>query len=433
MSGETRYSARWPLTLGFAAIVLLVGGLGAWSLGTQINGAVVASGTVKVESDRQVVQHPDGGVVGDILARDGDEVAAGDVLVRLDGTFLRSELAVIERQLLEVSVRQARLEAERDGLEAPVFADPAAYRMLDPDWIAAQQRGQLNLFEARQSSLGKEVEGLQEQRRQIENQIAGTEAQIAALREQDALVGAELADVQGLFDKGLVQAARLSELRREAARLTGDIGNLEAGVAEARGRIAGIGIEILRLGGKKREAAISEMRDLRFSEIELEERRISLIERLARLDVRAPVSGTVFGSRIFAVQSVVQAADPMMYLVPQGQPLQIAARIDPIHIDQVYPGQEVTLRLTTFDQRTTPVIAGTVARLSPDTVTDEATGERYYEAILRPDAQALADLPQIALMPGLPVEAFLRTRERTPLTYLTQPLTNYFSRAFRED
>ncbi|MFK7870113.1 MAG: HlyD family type I secretion periplasmic adaptor subunit [Roseobacter sp.] len=433
MSEKTPWSARVPMTVGLISIFLLLGSLGTWAMATQIAGAVVATGTVEVESDRQVVQHPDGGVVGEINVRDGDMVRANDVLVRFDDTFLLSELAVVERQLLEAEARQIRLSAERDGTATPEFITPETFANLDEDWVASQMDGQRNLFEARRQSIAQESRQLEEQKLQIENQIVGIEAQRAALDIQLELILEESTDLSDLLARGLVPAARVLELLREEARLKGEIGNLTARIAEARGRIAAIAIEVIKLTDSRREEAITTLRDLRFSEIDLTQRRLQLYERLSRLDVRAPVAGTVFGTRVFALQSVVQPAEPMMYIVPGDQPLQVSARIDPIHIDQVFPGQPVALRFSTFDQRTTPEVNGIVERVSADTVMDEATGFQYYEAILQPSPEELAGLPDVELLPGMPVEAFLRTRDRTPLSYLTQPLTSYFNRAFRED
>jgi len=428
-----RWSAKLPLAIGFTAVALLLGGLGAWSVGTRIAGAVVAPGTVELESDRQVVQHPDGGVVGEILVRDGDTVAAGDVLVRLDGTFMRSELAIIERQLAEIFARRARLEAERDEAPAPDFADTPSFALVSQDTLQAQIDGQRNLFDARRTSLAQEQRQIAEQQVQIDRQIEGTEAQLTALQRQLELISAELADVQSLFDRGLVQRARLLELQREEARLQGEIGNLTSRAAEAEVRISALAIESLKLTDRRREEAISRLRDIGYTEIELEERRISLTERIARLDVRAPVSGVVFDSRVAARQSVVQPAEPMMFLVPGDQPLQVSARIDPIDVDQVFTGQDVALMFTTFNRRTIPEVPGHVVRVSADAETDEVTGQSFYQAILAPDEVALAALSDLKILPGMPVEAFLKTEDRTPLSYLTQPLTVYFQRAFREE
>ena len=428
-----RTRVRFPMLVGMVAVVLMLSGLGAWSVGTQISGAVVSTGTVQVQSDRQVIQHPDGGVVGEILARDGDNVAAGDVLLRLDGTFLRSELSIVENQIAEIFTRRARLIAERDALEAPDFSGAPSLETVSFDTLSELIEGQRNLFHARLASLNQEKRSLQEQQTQIRRQIEGLEAQLVALNRQRELISEDLEDAQTLFERGLIQGPRLSELLREDARLQGELGNLTSLVAEAETRISGLVIEALRIDQARVEDAITQLRDLGLSEIELLERRLSLIERISRLDVRAPVSGVVFASRVVAEQSVVQAAEPMMYLVPGDQPLQVEARIDPIDIEQVYPGQDVALMFTTFNRRTTPEVPGTVIRVSADAERDEATGVPYYQAIIEPDAEILAELPDVSLRPGMPVEAFLKTEDRTPLAYLTQPLTVYFQRAFRED
>lgn len=431
--GPKNWSARFPLALGFSVIFLLVGSLGAWSVGTRIAGAVVAPGVVALENERQVIQHPDGGVVGEILARNGDTVAAGDVLVRLDGTFLRSELAIVEGQLIELHARKARLEAEERDAEELDPGPPPDFVTVTPEALREQIAGQVALFEARKASLAQNSLHIKEQQAQIERQIEGIAAQRNALDRQLALIEQELTDVSALYERGLVQAARYLELQREEARLAGEIGNLTAATAEARTRISGLEIERLALLDERREDAITRLRDLSYTEVELAEKRLSLLERLARLDIRAPVSGTVFGSKVATVQAVIQAAEPMMYLVPLDQPLQVTARIKPIHVDQVHPGQDVALMFTTFNQRTTPEVPGTVLRISPDAAQDRNTGETYYEAVIVPDAEALEAIAHIQLMPGMPVEAFLKTDERTPLSYMMHPLTVYFQRAFREE
>ena len=428
-----RWPARGPLTFGYAAILTLIGGLGVWGVGTEIEGAVIASGTVRVESARQIVQHPDGGVVGEINARDGDRVRAGDTLIRLDGTFLRSELAIIEGQLLEVHVRRARLMAERDGRDAMHVPPPPDFAQLAPSVVSEQVAGQRSLFHARLSSLRQEQNALAEQGAQIVSQVSGYTAQLDALRDQSAIAKGELADLRKLLDKGLIEASPVLNLEREVARIQGETGRLTALIAEARSRQSALDIEGLRLLDTRREDAITALRDLELSRIELEERRLERTERLARLDLRAPVDGTIFGSRIFALGAVIRPADPVMYVVPGKQPLEIAARIAPTDVDQVYPGQEVSLTLTAFNMRTTPTVAGELVRVSADAVADDATGETYFEAVIVPDQAEMAALEDIALRPGMPVEAFLRTEARRPIDYLTQPLSVYFSRALREE
>ncbi|RBO53059.1 HlyD family type I secretion periplasmic adaptor subunit [Rhodovulum sp. BSW8] len=432
MSAKSQISARLPLVVGMIAVVCLVGGIGVWSVATSIAGAVVAPGTIKVESERQVVQHADGGVVGEILAKDGDTVAAGQVLVRLDGTFLRSELMIVERQLLEIQARKARLVAERDSVDSPDFSGLDSFSNIEPFWVAEHIDGQTRLFAARKAALAQELDQLHEQTVQIENQIDGTGSQQGALVKQLALIEKELADKMTLYKQNLVPASQVLALQREEAGLEGDIGRLTSQEAELRAKISELAVQGLRLQESRREDAITTLRDLQYSEIELQERRLSLTERLSRLDVRSPVDGVVFGSKVFALGSVVQAAEPMLYVVPGGQALLVSAKVETTDIDEVFPGQPVSLKFTTFDSRTTPNVSGTVLRVSADALTDEATRETYYEVVIQPDIDEMAALPNIELVPGMPVESFIRTRDRSPLSYLLHPLAVYFERAFRE-
>ncbi|NNU81643.1 HlyD family type I secretion periplasmic adaptor subunit [Halovulum dunhuangense] len=426
------FSAARPVALGFAALAILVIGLGGWSAMARISGAVVTGGMIEVEGNRQAVQHPDGGVIGDIRVIEGQDVTAGEVLLRFDDTLLRSELAIIEAQLFEGLARKARLVAERDGADAPEFA---------PDLLAAATGsrdvqelidGQRQLFFARRDSAEAEADQLRERIRQIERQIEGVGAQIAALSEQRSLIGEELADQQSLLERGLTQAGRVLALKRESARLGGLVGELQAREAQARAQISETGIQILRLTSTLREEAIAELRDLEVREFELRERRLAMLETLSRLDVRAPVSGIVYGRQVNSVGAVVRPADVLMYVVPQDEPLVIAARIETIHIDQVRVGQAASLRFPAFDQRMTPEIEGVVTRVSADAFTDQNTGIAYYTAELLPLPGETDKLGDRQLLPGMPVEAYIRTGERTPLNYLVKPLADYFNRAFRE-
>ncbi len=421
-----------PAFVGFAALIILVGGLGVWAVQTRLAGAIVSQGIIEVQSNRQVVEHPDGGVVGEIYVRDGDAVTDGDLLVRLDDTFLSSEKTIVEAQLFELLARRARLEAERDGADAEALAAQLAYVQkqdgIDPDLIAGQQR----LFEARFETMTQQIEQLRKQRIQIESEIEGTEAQLVSLRRQVELIQDELKDQQSLFNRGLTQASRVSALQREEASLTGEIGRLDASVARLTGQIAATEIEIVELTSTRREEAITALRDAQTQISELAERRLSLDVRLSRLDIRAPVAGTVYGSQVFALQSVIQPAEPMMYVVPQDTPLLVAARVDAIHVDQLHIGQPVSLRFPAFNQRETPEIDGRVVTVSADTFTDDNTGQTYYRAEVAPEDDQIERLNGQALLPGMPVETMIKTDERSPLSYLIKPLADYFNRAFRE-
>jgi len=433
MSGTKEWSARSPVMIGVFALVVLVGGFGSWAVFSQLAGAIVAQGEIEADRNRQVIQHPDGGVVTSILVEEGDRVEAGQTLVRLDPTLLQSDLTTVESQLYELMARRARLGAERDEVPEIVFdAELLEVAARQPE-VAELVDGQRRLFEARVSSNVQQIEQLRLRRQQITSQIGGITAQQEALTTQLALIGEELTGQQALLERGLAQASRVLGLQREDARLRGTVGELTAGAAQALERITEIELEVLRLATTRREEAITQTRDLQYRELELAERRRSLKERLSRLDIRSPVSGIVYGMTVFAERSVIRAADPVLYIVPQDRPLVIASRVEAIHIDQVYVGQEVTLRFSAFDSRSTPELFGEVIQISPDVFVDEASRGSFYRAEIQLKAHEIEKLPaNLVLIPGMPVEAFLRTEERTPLAYLLRPFTDYFAKAFRE-
>nr|WP_069299039.1 HlyD family type I secretion periplasmic adaptor subunit [Neptunicoccus sediminis] len=429
---QSRWSAKKPLFLGMLAVAVLIGVLGIWGSFATISGAVISSGMIQVESLRQVVQHPQGGVVGEILVKEGDRVEAGDVLIRFDDTLLRSELATVNGQLNEILSRRARLIAERDNAEKLSF-DPELLEVAKTSAdVRALIEGQSRLFEARRESLDQQVEQLNERKQQIKLQIRGVEAQLASSKEQVALITKELIDQQGLLEKGLAQASRVLSLEREAARLKGSIGELESAAARGGAQIVETDIQILQLRNQRREEAISTLRDLSYSEIEMLERKLSLRETLSRMDVRAPMSGVIHGLTVHAIRSVVRPADAILYVVPTDSPLVITTRISAINVDQVHVGQDASLRFSTFDQRTTPEIFGTVAKVSADVFQDDTTGMSYYSAEIVPNEGEMERLGDVELLPGMPVEAFIKTEERSPISYLTKPFTDYFNRAFRE-
>lgn len=426
-----RWSTTGPMTLGLLALLVLVGGFGTWSVMAQITGAIIASGQIEVDQNRQVVQHPDGGVVSEILVKEGALVAAGDLLIRLDAETLQSELAVVEGQLFEVLARRARFEAERDDADTIVFS-PLLYET-DNGVAPELMEGQVRLFAARRESEEQEKEQLARRRSQIASQIEGIVAQQAALVSQSDLINQELVSQQTLLDRGLAQSARVLSLQREAASLLGRSGELAATKAQAEGRMTEIDIEILRIDSGRREEAITRLRDLQFNEIELSEKRRALTTQLDRLDIRAPVSGIVYGMQVFAPRSVIRAAEPVLFLVPQDRPLVIATQVEPMHIDKLFLGQEVALRFSAFDQRRTPEIYGHVTQISADTFQDQSSRVSYYRAEIVLNDGETARLPDdMTLIPGMPVDAFITTDERSPLDYLVKPMMDYFAKVFRE-
>lgn len=427
-----RRSVRWPLALGYAAVTALFGGLGTWSVSTEISGAVVAPATLKIEGERQIVQHPKGGVVSEIRARDGDVVRAGDVLLSLDTADLAAEFASLEQRLADARLRFAVLAAERDGHDRPEFAGAADLDRVSPGWLDARRNDHLRLFKSRLAAHVTALHQIGELKSRIGEEIDGVVAHRGALERQRALVREEEDGVARLHASGLVPLARLSGLRREEARLDGEIARLAAAAAEARARIAALDLEAERRREERREVALDALRQLGADTIALEERHAELVRTLAEREIRAPASGTVFGTRVFAPQSVVRAAEPLLWIVPTDRPFRLVARIAAKDARRAHAGQPAQFALAGLDRRDLPALDAEVLSVSADAVVDEATGALHYEAVLALAPGTLAALPDAALRPGMPGEVMLATGARRPLDYLIEPLARYVNRAFRD-
>ncbi|MFN3207833.1 MAG: HlyD family type I secretion periplasmic adaptor subunit [Roseovarius sp.] len=430
---RTNFRSRIPMVIGFGTVILLFGGFGAWAARAKIDGAVLATGRIVVEQNRQVVQHQNGGLVDEVMVREGDYVEKDAVLIRLSPEILASELKVLEGQLFEIIARRGRLEAERDGADEIVFDALLTEGAATDPAFASLADGQQRLFEARRDTMEKAIVQLQNQRLQLQEQIAGIDAQSEGARQQLELIEKEVADQQKLLDKGLAQSSRVSALRRENARLLGTIGDLKSRRAQARERIAALEIEELQFQAGRREEAISILRDLYYNEMEMMERRQTLKRQLERMEIRAPVAGVVYNQRVFGSGSVIRPADPILYLVPQDRPLVIEAQVDPMHVNKVFAQQDVLLRFPAFDMRETPDLFGKVMQVSPDSFSDEQTGGTYYRIeIVLPKSEISKLGDGQTLVPGMPVDTFIRTGEHTPVQYLTEPITKYFAKAMRD-
>lgn len=416
--------------IGLVTVAVFLGGLLYWSMATRISGAIIASGRTEVDSNRHIIQHLEGGVVAEIRVSEGSKVAKGDLLIRLDGAALRSDLALVENQLFEVLARMGRLQAERDDT-AEITFDPLLLAQTTED-ARALMRGQERLFHARVESGKQQTDQLLRRREQITQRITGIHAQSESLGTQLALIEEELSNQTSLLDKGLAQASRVLALRREQAVLTGQTGELSATLAQADEQITEINIEILRLSSERREDAIQELRDSEFRKLDLLEKRQAIRRKLDNLDMRATTDGVVYGLSVFAAEAVLRPAEPVMYLVPQNRPLVITARVAATDVDQVFVGQAATLHFASFDQRTTPQLFGTVGNVSADAFTDDRTGMSFYRIELLLNDGEMARI-QDTILPGMPVEAFISTTDRSPMAYLTKPLADYFNKAMREN
>jgi HlyD family secretion protein len=432
MTSEPQWSHRKPVLIGSLATVLLLVGAGAWSTQVRIAGAVVAQGRIEVDTTRQIIQHPKGGVVAQILVSNGDLVEAGDVVVRLDGHAHRTQLATIEGELFEVLAKEARLEAEIDdrrGLEVSgLLAARARADQGTRDAIERQQR----LLDASFATLRQKSRLVDKKIAQVRSQIAAVKAQLAAKDDQVALVDEDLAKAEVLAEQGLIKGSQLSELRKEKARLVGEAGALAANTAELNEKAVELELELLALPVDRRNLAVEELSKLEPLKVRLTESRSEVMAELDQLEVRSPVAGIIHDSQVGGLRSVVIEATPIMSVVPTDRPANAVVRIDSRDIDQVHAGQGVSLRFSSFNRRATPMVAGEVIRLSPDAFIDQVTRNYYYEARIAIPEDASAALGDKLLVPGMPVEAFFTTTEQTPFTYITKPVVDYFNRAYRD-
>lgn len=425
-------SIRRHLLVGAVAGLLLVGGMGGWAATTDLAGAVIAPGGLVAESSVKLVQHPSGGVVAEIAARDGDMVEAGDVLARLDDTAIRASLEIVIQSLRQLEVRGARLEAELEGRDQIDLPTILAERTGEPE-IAELLAAEARLFDLRRSALLSQQGQLRERIQQLREEISGVETQIQAKERERALLAADLVNTRSLLEDRLVSGERVSGTDRELARAEGQLGQLIAGGAQARGRIAEIELQITQLQQTFLSEAAQELSSVQASSAELRERRIAAESELAKTTIRAPQSGQVHEVAIHTVGGVAGAGETLMRIVPVADALSVEVKIAPQDIDQVHVNQKVLLRFSAFNLRSTPELNGTVTRLSADLTRDLQTGVSYYTARIAVDEGELTRLKDLSLTSGMPVEAFIQTGERTALSYLTKPFTDQIVRSFRSD
>ncbi len=394
-------SIRRHILAGSILVAALVIGLGGWASTAQISGALIAQGSIVVDSNVKKVQHPTGGVVGELFVRDGDHVKAGDILIRLDETVTRANLAIVNKGLIELYARKARLAAERDGADTMAVPPELAGRTNEPD-VKEALGSERKLFELRhQDRLGQKQQ-LRERITQLHEQIFGLAAQQAAKDKGIALTEQELQGVRDLWQKNLVQLNRLTSLQRDEARLDGERGQIIAQAAEAKGKIAEIQLQIIQVDQDLSSDVAKDLRETDSKIGEYVERKVTAEDQLKRTDIRAPQDGTVFQSTANTVGGVIAAGDPIMLIVPESDNLTVEVKVDPKDIDQGQFGQTVVLRFTTFNVRTTPEINGTVSRIAADTSTDQRTGQSYYLVRIAMPAEELKHLGDVKF-PGMPV------------------------------
>lgn len=421
-----RHTVRNHMLFALLLTIVIIGGIGGWAAFTEISGAVVSSGTIVVESNTKQVQHREGGIVRDIRVKNGDVVEAGDLLIRLDDTVTRANLAVVTKQLTDLTAQELRLAAERDDLRAIEWPEQRIASLGDVE------RGQQLLLEARQNSKEGRKNQLEEQIRQFNKQTEGLEAQVAAKTSEIELIGEELGDLGGLLDKQLVSKSRVTALRREKARLDGEYGDLIAQIARTREAISERHIQILQIEETYRAEVLENLQEVRSRIAQLEEQKIAAEDELTRVDILAPRNGYVHQLAVHTIGGVIAPGETIMQIVPREDQLIVETQVRPVDIDQMSPGQHARVRFPSFDQRTTPELNAELLTISADLNQDERTGMSFYVARLVIDESELTKLGDQALVPGMPVETFLQTGDRTVLSYLVKPIRDQIAHALRE-
>ncbi len=428
---NARRSIRRLQRTGNITAILLALSVGGWAYNAEISGAVIAQGQVVVETSRKKVQHASGGIVDEILARNGDTVSTGQILVRLDATFPKANLEIVTKQLNELIAQRARLVAERDGRSSVHLPTLYTGWRLNPDIVKAV-KSERRLFDLRRKSRSGRKEQLKRRKQQILKSIDGLQIQSEAKANELKLLQRELKGVRHLHKKGLMAINRLTVLERQRTQLEGENGNFVTMIARAKARLAETELQILQIDQDLASTVARELREVDLKIGELRERQIAAKVKLRRFEIRAPESGVVTQSRVNTVGGVVGSAETIMEIVPQNNQFVIEAKVAPSDIDQVRLDQSALLRLSALNQRTTPELNGRVVLVSPDAVQDNQTGEPHYVVRVEIPKDELARLGQVPLIPGMPVETFLKTHDRSVLSYLMKPLTDQFQRVFRE-
>lgn len=421
------------MTIGIILVAFVTCGIGGWAATSNLSGAVIGQGVVVVDSSVKKVQHPTGGIVGELRVRDGDRVNAGDILIRLDETQTLANATIVTKGLDELLARQTRLEAERDGAEEIVFPKALLERTKDSRSEAGRAiAAERTLFDLRRQARSGQKAQLKERSAQLQDEIKGYLGQVEAKQKEVDLIHQELEGVRSLWQKNLVPITRLNALERDTARLEGERSQLNGMIAQAKGKIAEIALQIIQIDQDLRTEVGKDLIETRSKLSELAERKVAAVDQLNRIDIRAPQSGRVHQLSVHTVGGVIAPGEQIMLIVPDADALAVEVKIAPQDIDQVYVGQTATMRFAAFNQRTTPEFDGEVSVVSPDLSQDQRTGSSYYTVRVSLKAEELAKLGEAKVVPGMPVEIFIKTPGRTALSYLIKPLREQAGRAFKE-
>jgi HlyD family secretion protein len=420
---------RHTIAVGLAA-GFLVCSIGIMGAATDMSGAIISQGSLMVESNIKKVQHPSGGVAKTLLVDEGSRVNKNDLLIRMDETVAQANLSAVTKSLWELEARRARLQAERDG--EPDVTFPVSLTSLSDPGAQSIVSGEHKFFQLRHDATEGQKRQFNEQISQLKEQIGGMEDQLTATKQEAELVDKELVGVQQLWEQRLVQLSRLSALQRDAARLLGQRGQLTASIAQAKGRISETELKILQIDQDFRSNVAKELADVRAKYAETFEKQVAARDQTEKLEIRAPQAGVVHDLTIHTQGGVITPGETIMTIVPDHDSLIVETHVAPQDIDQVKFGQPATLRFTNFNQRVTPEIDGEVSRIGADISRDEKNGPTYFVVRIAIPPEQMSKLGGARLLPGMPVEVFIPTSERSLLSYLMKPLADQVHRAFRE-
>jgi HlyD family secretion protein len=416
--------------VGLIGIIGLFGGLVIWAANTDIAGAVISGGQLVVESYAKQIQHQDGGIVKEIFVHNDDAVTQGQVLLTLDDTAIRASLGVVTSQLNEALVQEARLVAEIGNQQT--FSLPAELDANAPD-VASLYATQQQILSAQMADRNGKMAQLDEQVTQLEHQIDGLAMQQHSAETQLSIVQARMKNMDILFEQQLAQAGEVSNLHLQEAAAEGEKGRLIAAIAQTRATIAEKKLAAEQIQTDFLAATLDDLQKTRQTIAQARQQKMAGQDKLTRTVIRSPQTGIVHESIVHTIGGVVAPGQTLMQVVPEADNLLVGIHIDPSDVDAVHPDQKVNLRFTSLDRRRTPEAWGKIVSVSPDLVVDQQTRRGYYTANVRIDADQLAKLPKdMKLIPGMPVEAFVTTGDRSVLDYLLHPLTEEMQLAFRE-
>lgn len=431
MEGAMERALRKLTIVAGAGVLLLVGGIGTWASIMTISGAVIADGRTVVESSPKAVQHREGGIVAEIVVKDGDRVEAGQLLVRLDDTFPRTELAVVEKRLVHLLVKAARLTADFTG--ARMIGEPEAWHGLaahpDIDFTMRQEQELLDALRARRSAQRRQLEQRHEQ---LEEESRGLQAEKASAEKQLSLITEELTGVLQLAAEGFVAKSRVVAMQSTAADLQGQVGRSAAAAAGVIERMNSTAIDIILIDKTARAEALGERRKVDGEILGLLEKRYAAQDALARSAIKAPRTGTVRAMSVHTIGGVVGPGDTIMTIVPSEDRMVVEARVAPTDIDQLHIGQTAVVRFPGLDPKLTPQIDGEVIHIDADLTEPQGMSPPFYIVRVSVDPSTINDPSRLTLLLGMPAQVFFETTPRTPLSFILQPLTDQIGRAFRE-